>query len=50
MKLAPDVAPPTLSVSSMSLSFQYVIGGAPPASQQVSVTEQRGCFQFHSVV
>ncbi len=46
MKLAPDVAPPTLSVSSMSLSFQYTSGGPPPASQQVSVTSTAGASSF----
>jgi uncharacterized protein (TIGR03437 family) len=46
MKLAPDVAPPSLSATPAILSFGYTIGGPPPASQQVTVSSSAGASSF----
>jgi uncharacterized protein (TIGR03437 family) len=46
MKLAPDVAPPSLSATPAILSFGYTVGGPPPASQQVTVSSSAGASSF----
>jgi uncharacterized protein (TIGR03437 family) len=46
MKLAPDVAPPSLSATPAILSFGYTIGGPLPASQQVTVSSSAGASSF----
>jgi uncharacterized protein (TIGR03437 family) len=46
MKLAPDVAPPSLSATPAILSFSYTVGGPLPASQQVTVSSSAGASSF----